>query len=53
MVMKDGGEIQLANSMGSWDPGECWSETFGPFESPVNLDKAAYIRWGTARIPLK
>lgn len=52
VVMKDGSEIQLDNSMTNWNPDEQWTETYGPFEAPVNLDKAAYIRWGTAQIPL-
>ena len=50
--MEDGGEIHLKNVLGSISDEEHWHEAYGPFESPVDLSKAAYIRWGTAEIPL-
>jgi len=52
LVMEDGGEVRLSNSVGSWSEEECWQETYGPFETPIDLDTATYIRWGTTLIPL-
>lgn len=52
LVMEDGSEVRLSNSVGSWNEEECWHEAYGPFEAPVDLDAAAYIRWGTTVIPL-
>jgi len=52
LVMANGGEVRLSNSVGSWNEEACWHEAYGPFEAPVDLDAAAYIRWGTAVIPL-
>jgi len=53
VVMEDGNEIQLANSMGSvsWDDG--WEESYGPFEAPIDLDRAAAVRWGGVLLSLK
>lgn len=52
VVMEDGSRVQLANTMGRLHDEERWHETYGPFESPVDLSKAAYILWGTVQIPL-
>lgn len=51
VVMKDGSEVSLANSVGS--AGEDWSEAYGPFDTPVNIEQAAAVRWGDAIIPLE
>lgn len=50
VIMDDGTEIPLVNSMGSSD--ENWDESYGPFQSPVDLEKAIAVRWGTVEIPL-
>ncbi len=50
VVMEDGSEVFLQDSVGSC--GEDWNEEYGPFEAPIDLDKAVAVRWGTAEIPL-
>ncbi|WP_325200971.1 hypothetical protein [Oscillibacter sp.] len=50
VVMEDGSEVFLENTVGSC--GENWNEEYGPFEVPIDLDKAVAVRWGTAEIPL-
>ncbi len=50
VVMKDGSEVALENTVGTC--GENWNEEYGPFEAPIDLEKAAAVRWGTAEIPL-
>ena len=50
VVMEDGSEVALENTVGSC--GENWNEEYGPFETPIDLDKAVAVRWGTAEIPL-
>ena len=50
VVMADGSEIALENTVGSC--GENWNEAYGPFEAPIDLNKAVTVRWGTAEIPL-
>lgn len=52
VVMADGKEIYLDNTVGSGRDDECWYESYGPFEAPIDLDKAAAVRWGTAEISL-
>lgn len=49
-VMKDGSEVFLDNTMGSCE--EDWSEDYGPFETPIDLDQVAAVRWGDALIPV-
>ena len=51
VVMKDGSEVSLVNTVGSG--GEDWSEEYGPFEAPINMDQVAAVRWGDAMIPLE
>ncbi len=50
VVMEDGSEVFLEDTVGSC--GENWNEEYGPFETPIDLDKVAAVRWGTAEIPL-
>lgn len=50
VVMKDGSEVLLENTMGSCE--EDWSEDYGPFETPIDLDQAAAVRWGGVEIPV-
>nr|WP_325299633.1 hypothetical protein [uncultured Oscillibacter sp.] len=50
VVMEDGSEVFLENTVGSC--GENWNEEYGPFETPIDLDKAVAVRWGAAEIPL-
>lgn len=52
VVMKDGSEIMLESDMGSFQEEECWAETYGPFQTPIDLSEAEFIRWGDAKIPL-
>nr|WP_326172069.1 hypothetical protein [uncultured Oscillibacter sp.] len=49
-VMEDGSEVRLDNTMGSCE--EDWSEDYGPFETPIDLDLVAAVRWGEAVIPV-
>lgn len=51
VVMEDGSEVFLEGTVGSC--GENWNEEYGPFETPIDLSKAAAVRWGTALISLK
>lgn len=53
VVMDDGSEIRIDSDMGDFNDEECWSEVYGPFESPVDLEHAVSVRWGEAEIPLK
>lgn len=52
VVMEDGREVSLSGNMGSWDEEAHWSESYGPFETPIDLSRAVAVRWGTAEIPL-
>lgn len=52
VVMDDGSEIQIDSEMGSLSDEECWNESYGPFEAPVDLSHAVSVRWGEAEIPL-
>lgn len=51
VVMEDGSEVPLENTMGSCQ--EDWSEDYGPFETPIDLEKVAAVRWGDTEIPLR
>lgn len=51
VVMEDGSEIFLKDTVGSC--GENWDEEYGPFEAPIDLDKAVAVRWGTALLSLE
>lgn len=50
VVMKDGSEIRLSNSMGSYQPEERWNEEYGPFEAPIDMSQVSFVRWGDAEI---
>lgn len=50
VVMEDGSEIPLDGTVGSC--GKDWNEEYGPFEAPIDLEKAVAVRWGTAEISL-
>lgn len=50
VVMDDGSEVALEGTVGSC--GENWNEEYGPFETPIDLNKAVAVRWGSAEIPL-
>ena len=50
VVLEDGSEVPLLNSVGSG--GMDWCETYGPFETPSDLDRVTAVRWGDAWIPL-
>ena len=50
VVLEDGSEVPLLNSVGSG--GMDWCETYGPFETPIDLDRVTAVRWGDAWIPL-
>ncbi len=52
VVMEDGREIYLDNTEGSGRDDECWYESYGPFEAPIDLDKAACVRWNGVEIPI-
>lgn len=51
VVMEDGSQVFLENTVGSG--GDNWNEEYGPFETPIDLSRVAYIQWGDARIPLE
>lgn len=51
VVMEDGSEVSLSNTMGGCQ--EDWSEDYGPFETPIDLDRVTAVRWGDARIPVE
>ena len=52
VVMEDGREVSLSGNMGSWDEEAHWNESYGPFETPIDLSRAVAVRGGTADIPL-
>lgn len=51
VVMKDGREVSLDNTMGSCQ--EDWSEDYGPFEMPIDLNQVTAVRWGGVLIPVE
>lgn len=53
VVMADGKEIYLDNTIGSGRDDECWYESYGPFEAPIDLSKAVCVRWNGAEIPIR
>ncbi len=52
VVMADGKEIYLDNTIGSGRDDECWYESYGPFEAPIDLSKAVCVRWNGVEVPL-
>lgn len=52
VVMADGREIYLDSTMGSGRDDECWYESYGPFEAPIDLSKAVCVRWNGTEIPI-
>lgn len=53
VVMADGKEIYLDNTIGSGRDDECWYESYGPFEAPIDLSKAVCVCWNGAEIPIR
>lgn len=51
VVMEDGGEVSLDSTMGSCE--EDWSEDYGPFETPIDLNQVTAVRWGDVLIPVE
>ncbi len=51
VVMEDGREVSLDNTMGSCQ--ENWSEDYGPFETPIDLNQVTAVRWGGVLIPVE
>ena len=52
VVMADGKEIYLDNTVGSGRDDECWYESYGPFEAPIDLSKAVCVRWNGVEVPI-
>ena len=50
-MMKDGREVSLDSTMGSCQ--EDWSEDYGPFETPIDLNQVTAVRWGDVLIPVE
>ncbi len=51
VVMEDGREVSLDNTMGGCQ--EDWSEDYGPFETPIDLNQVTAVRWGGVLIPVE
>ena len=50
-ALKDGREVSLDSTMGSCQ--EDWSEDYGPFETPIDLNQVTAVRWGDVLIPVE
>ena len=40
------------NTVGSGRDDECWYESYGPFEAPIDLSKAVCVRWNGVEVPI-
>ena len=51
VMMEDGREVSLDSTMGGCQ--EDWSEDYGPFETPIDLNQVTAVRWGGVLIPVE
>lgn len=51
VVMKDRSRVRGFGTV-KWDDEQQQGEIIAPFECPIDLEKAAYVLWGTEKIPL-